>query len=236
VQPTYLYQELAREIERYIRDNRLQPGDTLPSERDLCTQLAASRPSLREALRMLELVGLVETRRGGRTVVGTFDLRLLTEWVGRSLPTTERTIRDLLDVREALEVRAIELAAVRISDEDLALLEENLARTKAKLDRGEEVLDEDVEFHDTALRATGNVVLERFSDVIAGLLRDFRKQVLSGARGGPGMLRQHREIYLALVDGDAERAAQAMGAHLTSVSKFADLLLRDGRLSRATDA
>ena len=70
VQPRYIYQQVAQELERFITANHLQQGDLLPSERDLCLRLNTSRPTLREAVRTLELVGLVEIRRGGRMAVG----------------------------------------------------------------------------------------------------------------------------------------------------------------------
>ena len=225
VKPSYVYHEVARELERYIAANELQPGDPMPSERELCAQLSASRPSLREALRMLELVGLVETRRGGRTVVGSFDLRLLTEWIGRSIPRSNENMRGLLVVREVLEVRAAELAAERITPEECAELEEILRRTEEKAERGEEVLDEDIAFHEVVFRSCGNAVLQRLSDVISGLLYDLRQDVLAGAGGGAGMLVHHRRVAAALVARDPEQAGEAMGEHIRSVMTLTDELL-----------
>jgi GntR family transcriptional repressor for pyruvate dehydrogenase complex len=234
VRSTHLYEEVARELEHYISANRMKPGDPLPAERDLCARLGTSRASLREALRILGIVGLVETRPGGRSVVGSYDISLLTSWVARSLqPATERSLRDLMDVREILEVRAVQLAAVTIRQEQLLQLESNLERTERRLERGEEVLDEDSEFHDIVMRAAGNIVLARFNDVVAGLLQDLRTKVLAGAGGGAGMLREHRRVYQALHDHDVELSTKAMQRHLAGANKVADLLLREGRLAES---
>jgi GntR family transcriptional repressor for pyruvate dehydrogenase complex len=225
VQPTYLYHEVARELARHITEHNMQPGDTLPSERELCIQLSASRPSLREALRMLEMVGLVQTRRGGRAVVGSFDLKLLTEWIGRSIPRSNENMHGLLGVRDLLEVRAAELSAERITDEQLAEIEENLRVTAEKVSRGEDVLDEDTLFHDVIFRSCGNAVLQRLGDVIAGLVIDLRHEVLAGAGGGERMVETHRRVANALAARDPEAAAEAMRAHMRSVTALAEKLL-----------
>lgn len=225
VKPSYVYHQVARELARHITESNMQPGDPLPSERDLCTQLSASRPSLREALRMLEMVGLVEMRRGGSAVVGSFDLRLLTEWIGRSIPRSNGNMRGLLVVRDCLEVRATELSAALITPEQCAELEEILRVTEEKVKRGEEVLDEDILFHEAIFRACGNAVLQRLTDVISGLLIDLRREVLAGAGGGERMLDHHQHIATALAAHDPEAAGEAMRAHIWSVISLAEELL-----------
>jgi GntR family transcriptional repressor for pyruvate dehydrogenase complex len=228
VRPTYVYQEVAGELERFIRDGEFRPGDVLPPERTLCEQLGVSRPSLREALRMLELVGLVETRRGGPNVVGEFNFGLLTEWIGRATPPTSHSLFDLLAVREALEVGAVKLAAVRMGEPEFAQLEEILQRTEEKVARDEEVLDEDIQFHDVIFRASANTVLCLLVDVISVLLRDLRNRVLKGAGGGQSMLRDHRAILAALRSRDPVAAEEALLDHLKGAHHLAAELIRGG--------
>ena len=225
VQPRYVYQQVAQELERFITANQLQQGDLLPSERDLCIRLGTSRPTLREALRTLELVGLVEVRRGGRMAVGAFDLKLLTEWIGRSIPRSIENLRGLLDVRDVLEVRAAELAATHITDEQLGRMVDVLARTRAKIDRGEEALSEDVEFHEIIFEACGNAVLQRLVGVVSQLLVALRQEILAGAGGGDSMLRRHVAVYEGLRAGDAAAAAGAMREHIQSVIQRATEIL-----------
>lgn len=225
VKPSYVYHEVARELARHITESNMQPGDPLPSERALCAQLSASRPSLREALRMLEMVGLVEMRRGGSAVVGSFDLHLLTEWIGRSIPRSNENMRGLLVVRDILEVRAAELTAELITDEGSAELEEILRVTEEKVRRGEEVLDEDILFHEAIFRWCGNTVLQRLIDVIAGLLVDLRREVLAGAGGGDRMLDYHRRIADALAAHDPDQAGQVMRTHIRLVMALTEELL-----------
>lgn len=233
VQPTYLYHELARELERYISVRDLQPGDELPSERDLCEQLSASRPSVREALRILELVGLVRTRRGGRPIVGNFDLRFLTDWLGRSLPRSDQGMRELLTVRETLEVKAAELAATCITKEHQDEMEKILKRTELKVERGENAHDEDIAFHEVVFAACGNSVLLRLVDVISGLLRDLRRQLLADAGSATVMLQDHRWIRDALLTGNPDLSGAAMRHHIRAVSRLADGLIHEREARRA---
>ena len=225
IQPRYIYQQVAQELERFITANQLKQGDLLPSERDLCIRLGTSRPTLREAVRTLELVGLVEIRRGGRMAVGAFDLKLLTEWIGRSIPRSTDNLRGLLDVRDVLEVRAAELAATHITAEQLERMSDVLERTRSKIDRGEEALAEDVEFHEIIFEACGNAVLQRLVGVVAQLLVALRQEILAGSGGGDSMLRRHLAVYDALRAGDPAAAASAMREHIQSVIERATQIL-----------
>ncbi len=221
VKSRYLYHEVAREIERYIVSNELSVGAQLPPERDLANQLQTSRASVREALRVLELVGLIRTRRSEPAVVGEVDLQVLTEWVSRSIPRSWATMMELLDVREVLEVRSAQLAAQHITAEQVDELRANLALTAARVAAGDQVLQQDIEFHSIIFRASGNAVMQRLTDLIGGLLTDLRMQFLQRSGRGAEMVRFHTAIAEAIIASSPAAAAEAMQAHMTSVKTVA---------------
>lgn len=230
VRSSYLYHEVAREIERYIVENDLAVGAVLPSERELASQLQTSRASVREAMRVLELVGLIRTRRSEPSVVGEVDLQLLTEWVGRSIPRSWSTMLELLDVREVLEIRSAELAAENITEDQIAELRANIARTADRVSTNEPVLLQDIEFHSVIFRASGNAVMQRLTDLIGGLLADLRTQFLRESGRGEEMVRFHTDIAEAIINGDVANAAAAMRTHMGSV-KVVTHQLRDAQVA-----
>lgn len=223
VEPRYLYQQIALEIERYINDAGLAPGHALPSERDLVAYLGVSRQSLREAMRMLELVGLVERRRGGPSRVGQYDFALLASWATHSLPLREQTLHDLLPVRAILESGAASIAAVNITDEQLDALVSQLRETKQKIQGGatvKDLLDDDIAFHAKIFEAANNLVLSRLAQHVQGLLIEFRYQVLGSKGSTEHMLLEHEQILGALVRHDPDEAARAAGGHVQQVARL----------------
>jgi GntR family transcriptional regulator, transcriptional repressor for pyruvate dehydrogenase complex len=102
-----------------IREGQLSPGDKLPPERDLASMMKVGRPALREALRGLALMNVVEIRHGQGTYVTSLEANLLTEHLDLVFSLDDHTFLDLLDARKVLEVGLVMLAAERITDEKL---------------------------------------------------------------------------------------------------------------------
>lgn len=229
----YLRQDAADEIRRYVLDAKLQPGDRLPSERELCAQLGLSRTSVREALRLLEQEGLVEVRQGRPPVVRPFDLMPVIQPVVHRLASERHLLRDLLEVRAPLEVLAARAAAVQRSESDLAEMRTILDQMRVKLDQGVDPVEEDVLFHDVLYRAAQNTVLLAFSRAVKDLLRAVRE----AARHAPTRAgsptenqatidrlveqswQQHTAICEAVAAGDAAAAGKAMQQHMDSVRR-----------------
>jgi GntR family transcriptional regulator, transcriptional repressor for pyruvate dehydrogenase complex len=221
VHSSFIYQQVASKLARFI-SQELKPGDALPSERDLAQQLSASRQSIREALRTLEFGGLVQTRRGTPSVVGTPHLWYLTEWLSASVPRTSENTHNLMDVRAVLEIHAASLAAKNITEEQLGRLRENLERTRIKASAGENPLGEDDEFHSILFEACGNTLLQLLEEVLAGLLRAVREEILAKIDRGKRMVKLHGAILTALEARDSDAAAEAMRKHMVSVQKLID--------------
>lgn len=218
VRPSYTYQAVEVAIKEYIVERSLQPGDALPSERELCQILGVSRTSVREGLRSLSMMGLIDVRTGEGTFVRSIDIGKHIKELSSLLLSDHQNILDLQEVREALEVMACRRAATRITPDQLEGLARNLDAYKAALDADEDGLQQDIEFHNIIFQASDNRFLRQLADSIADLVRVIR---LTGLRLMPRpymAVEQHGLIYQALADHDPEEAARAMQVHMRQVS------------------
>src|SRR5689334_18375261 len=137
----------------------LTPGSPLPSERELSRKLRVSRPSLREALRTLELMGVVDTRHGSGTQVADSGSDVLKTPLEFLLMLDKPSIEDLVETRSLLEIHLAGRAAERRTDADLAAMEAALRDMKAHLAKPTEVTDPDVRFHAAVAAASHNRLL-----------------------------------------------------------------------------
>ena len=224
---------VARELEKMILEGLLQPGERLPSERQLAQQLDVSRPSLREALQKLEASGLVETRHGG----GTFIRNAIAD--GVTAPLADVFLRhpeaalDFIEFRETLDGISAYYAALRGTPDDHKMLDERFAAIEDAHERDDPGLEaqRDAEFHIAIAEASHNVILLH---VVRGLLELLRNDVIFNRAklySRPGqrelLLEHHRLIRDAILSGEADKARDAAAAHMHHV----DQTLRERRLS-----
>src|SRR5215472_5413847 len=141
-----VYEGVAKQIERLIL-KKLRPGDKLPSERELAETLGVSRSSIRDAIRSLELMGMVEPRQGAGTIVREISSESLVNPLANAIKRKEELIGELLDFRKMLEPQLAARAAARISPDEIADMTEILDRQERKLRGGESAISEDSEFH-----------------------------------------------------------------------------------------
>jgi DNA-binding FadR family transcriptional regulator len=215
-------------IRDLITDGTLVPGSRLPVERDLCTQLGVSRGSLREGIRALVILGVLETRQGDGTYVTSLDATTLFGPLGflAELQSPENSVH-LLAVRRVLEPEAAAKAAVLISDEDLAEAERVLDRGDALLDAPEgevdleATIDVDTDFHRIVARASGNPA---FAAIIEALIGRTARARLWRAIHDDGAVRrtqaEHRAVLDALNDHDPDRARIRMSVHVLGVEEY----------------
>src|SRR5271154_5469198 len=163
-----VYEEVARQIERLIL-KKLQPGDKLPSERELAETLKVSRSSIRDAIRGLELMGLVEPRQGAGTIVREISADSLVNPFADALKRRKELVSELLDFRKMLEPPLAARAATHASVDEISEMEEILQRQEAKLSHDETCIDEDTEFHYNVALASGNSVVLKVLDVLMDL-------------------------------------------------------------------
>jgi GntR family transcriptional repressor for pyruvate dehydrogenase complex len=202
-----------------IRESRYEPGDRLPSERSFAEQLKVSRTSVRDALRRLETMGLLESRPGLGTFVKEPASGLLQAILVPHILTDEPKIRKLFEVREIIEVEAATRAAERATDDQIAAMRRWADEVEISIARNDSAGRSiaDVEFHRQIVIATDNEILVDLVDSMASLLREMRSHALNVPGAGPEVRAGHRAIVDAIAAHDPQAARQAMKNHLENV-------------------
>lgn len=213
---TKVYEEVARQLERRILE-QLKPGDLLPPERELVEMFGVSRSSVRDAIRSLELIGLLEPRQGVGTVVRESSADLLGTPLTGVLLQKRRAIRELLDVRRMIELPVARRAATHASLEQIAELERILRVQEEKVRRGELAIEEDSQFHYSIALAADNRVLLKVVDTLMDLLKETRERSLQVEGRPEKSFAGHRRIFAALQRCDARAAEAAMRRHLEEI-------------------
>ncbi|MGF6647854.1 FadR/GntR family transcriptional regulator [Paraburkholderia sp. GAS82] len=214
------------QIKRLISDGALMPGDRLPAERDLATQLGVSRPSLREALIRLEADGYIETSgRGGFTVVDV-TAPIISKPLAELLLQNPRTSADILELRQGLESIATVYAAERATAADLKKIRNAFEELKtcSLSDDRTNLPELDAAFHLAIADATHNVALAHVIHGIHTLIREGMRQYhrlidYDDAKERQ-LLTQHQAIFDAVMARDAQKARKAAERHLTFVREL----------------
>jgi len=228
IKSTKVYEQVIEQIQMMIANGDLKKGDKLPSERQLAEQLRVSRTSVREALRALQIIGLIEVKQGdGNFITETFD-NCLFEPLSVMFMLQESKPRDIVDLRRIIEIETARLASQRITDGELQELGELIKQLKAL----NEVQDEknsvkvDKEFHYKIAHASKNILLFNILNVISALMDNFiedaRGLILTNHGNDILLLDQHENIFRALEKRDPEAAAKAMGVHLDLIIEYID--------------
>jgi GntR family transcriptional regulator, transcriptional repressor for pyruvate dehydrogenase complex len=220
--------EIADRIRGMILAGAFPPGQPLPAERDLAEQFGVSRGAIRDALRMLEMIGLIETRHGQ----GTFPQELTVDRLVAPLTAVmayRPDMRDeLMDVRRMFEPAVARAAAPRATEEDFADLERMLDAQRLKLKAGESPIIEDTSFHALLARSTQNRVVVSIMAILNDLLVESRKLALNQNGRPEQSIRGHEAVIAALRRRDPDGAAQAMNTH---IQQIADLQMQSQQLS-----
>lgn len=210
-----VYQEVARQLERRITED-LKPGDLLPPERELVRTMGVSRDSVRNAIRTLELMGLLEPRQGIGTVVCSPRSEPANSLTA-ALLEKRKMVAELIDVRKMIEPAMAGRAAQHISRDAIADMENILVRQKVKVLQGGLGIEEDSEFHYAIALASDNSVILKVVDVLMDLLRETRASSLQVEGRQEKSLAGHHRILSALKLGDAAAAESAMRRHLQEI-------------------
>jgi GntR family transcriptional repressor for pyruvate dehydrogenase complex len=212
---TRAYEQAAEQIVARIQDGAWQPGDRLPSERDLALQLGISRGSTREALRVLEAMGWLEIRPGDGTVVRDRRARRDGATADQLLAGLSVEVGDLWEIRKLIEPGAAYLAAERCDAAELAAIEDVLAKTQDVVARGGrvELLRANPDFHMAVAWASGNAMLAHIQRMLVGAEVQATRSLRNGERTpeqDSATLAQHWHIFEEIRAGrprEAERAA-----------------------------
>ncbi len=218
-----LYEVIVEQLCAYIADNEMMPGEKLPAERDLATKLSVSRASLSQALVALEVQGVLSVRHGDGAILVR---RPTEERAIRALREHADRIPDVIEAREALEVKLAGLAAARRTDAEMAAIDAAIATMEAEVEAGERGVVGDEMFHEAITAAAHSSLLAKLMHEISGLIRETRIESLSQENRPRASLEGHRKIADAVRKQDPREASRAMAEHIRLVSDVA--LLRDG--------
>jgi len=216
VQRQPLYEQIANQIEQMIAAKQVQPGDQLPPERTLAETLGVSRPTIREATRILRDRGLVELRAGSGTFVAAVSPNMLGTPVVRLFESADRPYLELQEIREMLEPSIAALAARNARSKNIAQLEHSIQEMEEWIDQPERYSQADLAFHIGLVEATQNGMLLALLNPILDILFGGIFKLTAGTMHlhpplGPT---HHREILRHVRDGRADDASAAMRMHL----------------------
>ena len=220
-----LHESIVQRFHALIQQGTLKHGAKLPAERVLAEQLKVSRSSVREAIRTLELQGLVVSKHGSGTFINTQNLdavaTLMTSSLGEGLGADEAQLRDIFEVRHLLEPQIAALAAQKATPEDVERLAAILEEQQHQILEGETGVDADTKFHFALATATHNGALVKVVSAVEDVLQQSRDQSLQQPGRPERSLASHRQILEMVRAGDQVGAREAMEYHLTAVEPSA---------------
>ncbi|MCL5046308.1 MAG: FadR family transcriptional regulator [Actinobacteria bacterium] len=217
---------IVKQIRALIEEGKISVGQKLPAERELAQQLSVSRISVREAIKSLAVMGLVEVRSGEGTFVRSITPQDVADPIRYAMLMERRTLRELLEVRRVLEVELAGLAAERATPEDLEVMEQTLFDMARDIEVNRNYLDSDIAFHNAITEAAGNTLLHNMISTVGDLMIDSRRKTTMVPGSGLRALRGHQQIFDRIKARDAQGARQAMRDHLVDVE--ADLAAYEG--------
>lgn len=211
--PAPLHHSVQEAIRAYILDNDLRAGDALPPETDLARQLGISRNSVREAVKALESLGILEARRGSGLYVAEFSFDPLLDNLAFGMRFDLRELAELLEVRRVLETGLIGTAIQTMPESTMDSLWQTVQRMSERVAEEESFADEDRQFHQILFEPLGNRTLLKLLDIFwrtyqeAARTTDMRNPDLQGT------YRDHAAIYEAVRERDIEAARLALDRH-----------------------
>lgn len=214
-----VYIEIIRELNHIIQEDDLKAGDKLPSERELSERLNVGRSSVREALRSLELLDLIETRRGEGTFIKSIGGHRLVEVLASFFLREKKARSDLAETRKIIEIEALRLATNRINENQLLNLEALIQKSKQSWKKGDFPVEEDYLFHKIIVEACHNSLLMNIWISLVEYSKVALRESLSRDGRPDESIREHEQIYTALRERNEEKSIVALRNHLEN-SRF----------------
>lgn len=217
--PPLLHVAVQQSLKDYIEANDMHPGQPLPSETFLARQLGVGRNSVREAIKALESLGILEVRRGIGVFVKEFSFDPLLDNLAFGMRDALRDVGELREIRRVLETGLIGRTVEVIGEDDIAALRDVAARMKANAERGESIAAEDQEFHQLLFRCQNNRMLSSLLDIFWAA---YAKASQFHGVGNDDLLTtwaDHHAIVEAIAKRDAEEARQRLDAHYEGLDR-----------------
>ncbi len=220
VRKTRVSQDIIEQVRDLFTSGRLKPGDRLPSERELSEALSVSRSSVREAVRAMESLGLIEARAGEGTFVASLSGNRGSDPLVASLHQDWSTQHKLFEVRRVIEPDLAALAARRATVDQIERLRAILNDQEADIARGGTGMKQDTLFHYLLAEATGNEVLVRIMDSLMDLLLKTREESLQHDKRPARSLKQHRAMLRAIEARNPRAAERLMYQHIAEIEEL----------------
>ena len=221
-----LYEDIVDYVKRLIIQGKLKPSDKLPSERDLAERFAVGRPTVREAIRTLELMGLVEVHHGQKgTTIKSPELDTymdsVREQMSWMIQIKRTTLQQLAEVRDSLETRIALLAAERATKGQLMDMKITLDEMKSCTEDVDAYLEKGIEFHKIMARATQNPIFHAVWTAFADLIFKYYKALLEGFGNKEILNRLYLAnvgVYQAILTRNPQKIRMAMNRHIDAES------------------
>jgi len=231
IKPKKISEEIVEQIKALISQGQLKPGERVPSERDLAAMLGVSRPSVREAIMVLDAMGLVESRQGGGTYVRSLTEQSIADPLTGMVTNNTRLLCDLSEVRIGLESWSAYLAAQNATDEEIAEMDQLLEEMRRLAPTGGWPAEVDTRFHYAITNASHNTIQIHVLNTIHSLFKATIEVALFEFYRREGyaqiLLAQHEAIYGAISAHNPDLARQKMIEHLSIVKqKMSEFLVK----------
>lgn len=217
------YEDIVQQIRTLIEAGELKQNDHLPSERDLSETFRVSRTTVREAIRTLESMKLLQSRQGDGTYVLASSEESLIQPLAVALFNERDDLRDIFYIRKVIEPHIAEMAAENATPQEMEELEKILREQKACIGQGENIIETDSAFHNLMVKATKNRVMERLISALIDLLKQSREKYLMEEESDKRAIKSlegHRRVLAAIKKGDRAAARKSMLRHLEDIERI----------------
>lgn len=204
---------ISQRLKEYIFRNRLKAGDKLPTEVQFAQQLNVSRTAVREALRSLEALGLVEARQGFGRIVRDFSFESLLSTLSFGVAYSDESIINLFEIRKALDSFFITQALPKILPEDIDLMQQLVDQMEQRTIQGESIFYEDHRFHQIIYQRCGNPLALQLFEITWQVRTYAIDQDKARREEAPGTAHEHRQILNAIRNNDPDLTKRLLVDH-----------------------
>jgi DNA-binding FadR family transcriptional regulator len=208
-----------RQLRQFIMNNKLVPGNKLPSESELSSELGVSRTAIREGLKSLEAVGVINAQQGKGRFVSKFDSGAIADNLAFSLILDRPSLQEVLEIRKALETKFLSQAAVLLVDDDFEALGQLVRRMSRKVKEPTTFLQEDMEFHRILFRKLNNRVLLNILEIFWKLFGQVEEGTEHTVEQLTEAVNQHKAIVAALRKGNVSRVERLLEEHFRDAER-----------------
>ena len=215
------YKKVIDYIKNQIKIGKLQLGDKLPAERDLSETLGVSRNSVREAIRTLDIMGVISSQQGaGNYLTGNFENNLI-ESMSMMFLLNQIDYRQVSQLRRALEMQALMLAIDNISEQEITQLEKIISKLEHQTEENNVILDKELHYN-IALASKNTLIiniLQALSEILDQFIVDLRREIISSDEGKGRLREAHNDMVKSLITKDKSLALKAIDKHFSIIDE-----------------